>query len=93
MNNDVDKAARSMLNSPQGMKIIKALDKLNAISATESGIELINMLAGSGSDVIKSAAKAASAVSRDRARVFLSTMLSTKEGAGLVAKVIEITGV
>ena len=93
VNNDVDKAARSMLNSPQGIKIIKALDKLNAISATESGYELIVMLAGSGSDVIKNAAKAASGVQKDRARAFLSTALSTKEGAALVAKIIEITGV
>ena len=93
MNNDVDKAARSMLNSPQGIKIIKALDKLNAISATESGYQLIVMLAGNGSDVIKSAAKAASGVQKDRARAFLSNMLSTKEGAALVAKIIEITGV
>ena len=89
----VNKAARSMLNSPQGIKIIKALDKLNAISATESGYELIVMLAGSGSDVIKNAAKAASGVQKDRARAFLSTALSTKEGAALVAKIIEITGV
>ncbi len=93
MNNEVDKAARSMLNSPQGIKIIKALDKLNAISATESGYDLLVMLSGNGSDIIKAAAKSACGVQKDRARAFLSTMLGTKEGAALVAKVIEITGV
>ena len=91
--NDVDKAARSMLNSPQGLKIIKTLDKLNAVSATESGIELLNMLAGNGSDIIKTAAKSAKDAPRDRARVFLSSMLSTKDGAGIVAKIIELSGV
>ncbi len=93
MNNEVDKAARSMLNSPQGIKIIKALDKLNAISATQSGYDLLVMLSGNGSDMVKTAAKAASSAQKDRARVFLSSLLGTKEGAALVAKVIEITGV
>jgi len=93
MNNDVDKAARSMLNSPQGLKIIKVLDKLNTISSTEGGLELLNMLAESGSDIIKTAAKAAASANRDRARVFLSSLLATKEGASLIAKVIELSGV
>lgn len=92
-NNDVDKVARSMLNSPQGIKIIKALDKLNTLSATEGGLQLITMLAGNGSDIIKTAAKAAKDAPRDRARVFLSSMLSTKDGAGIVAKIIELSGV
>ena len=92
-NNDVDKAARSMLNSPQGMKIIRALDKLNTLSSTESGLELINMLAGNGSDIIKTAAKAAKSAPHDRARAFLSSMLSSKDGAGMVAKIIELSGV
>ena len=67
--------------------------KLNAISATESGYDLLVMLSGNGSDIIKAAAKSACGVQKDRARAFLSTMLGTKEGAALVAKVIEITGV
>jgi hypothetical protein len=91
--NEVDKAARSMLNSPQGLKIIKTLDKLNALSATDSGLELLNMLAGNGAEIIKTAAKSAKDAPKDRARVFLSSMLSTKDGAGIVAKIIELSGV
>ena len=93
MNRDVDKAARSMLSSPQGLKIIKILDKLNTISSTEGGLELLNMLAGNGSDLIKTAAKTAAAAPRDRARAFLSSLLATKDGAALIAKVIELSGV
>ena len=91
-NNDIDKAARSLLSSPQGIRIIRILDKMNALSSTESGIQLINMLAGSGSDIIKSSAKAAQAATSDRARAFLGSMLGTKEGTALIAKVIEVCG-
>lgn len=91
-NSEIDKAARSMLNTPQGMKIITILDKINAISATESGKQLIDMLAGSGSDIIKSSAQAAKNVKSDRARAFLGTMLGTKEGTSLLAKIIEVCG-
>ena len=85
--------ARALMGTPQGMKIIQALDKLSAAASTSNGRQLIAMLAGSGADALKNAAAAAAATERDPARVLISTLLATKEGAALVAKVIEVTGV
>ncbi|MBQ2691096.1 MAG: hypothetical protein IJF53_02955 [Clostridia bacterium] len=85
--------ARALMGTPQGMKIIQALDKINAAASTANGRQLISMLAGSGTDVLKSAAAAAAAADRDPARVLISNLLATKEGAALVAKIIEVTGV
>ena len=91
-NGEIDKAAKQMLNTPQGIRIIALLDKLNRISGTESGKQLMDMLAGTGGDVIKQSAQAAKGAKSDRARAFVGNMMKTREGAALLAKIIEISG-
>ena len=88
---DYETLAKMLINSPQGSKIIRGLDKLNTAISSESGRQLLNMLAGSGGDAVKNAARAAA--DKDQARVLLSNLLSTKEGAALAGKIIELTGV
>lgn len=93
MPNEYENIAKMLMGSPQGSKIIKSLDKLNSVIATDSGQQLISMLAGSGADSVKSAAQAALSGDKDQARILISTLLSTKEGAQLAAKLIEVLGV
>lgn len=93
MPGEIENVARSMMSSPQGMKIIKGLDKYNAAMNTESGRQLIAMMAGSGGDALKTAAQAAIHTQKEPGRVLLQNLLSSKEGASLAAKVIEVMGV
>ena len=93
MPGEIENAARSMMSSPQGMKIIKGLDKYNAAMNTEGGRQLIAMIAGSGSDALKAAAQAALHAHKDPGRALLQNLLSSKDGAALAAKVIEVMGV
>ena len=92
MQNDYENLAKVLMASPQGAKIVKSLDKLNSVVSTESGRQLIAMLASDGGDAIKNAAAAAASGDQDQARVLLSTWLSSPEGAQLAAKIIEVVG-
>lgn len=92
MQNDFENLAKVLMASPQGAKIVKSLDKLNSVVNTESGRQLIAMLASDGGDAIKNAAAAAAGGDQDQARVLLSTLLSSPEGAQLAAKIIEVVG-
>ena len=92
MQNDYENLAKVLMASPQGAKIVKSLDKLNSVVNTESGRQLIAMLASDGGDAIKDAAAAAASGDQDQARVLLSTLLSSPEGAQLAAKIIEVVG-
>ena len=58
MPGEIENAARSMMSSPQGMKIIKGLDMYSTAMNTDGGRQLIAMLAGSGGDALKNAARA-----------------------------------
>ena len=93
MPGEIENMARSMMSSPQGMKIIKGLDKYNALMNTENGRQLITMLAGSGSDALRAAAQATLPTAKDPGRALLQNLLATKEGAALAAKVIEVMGI
>ncbi len=88
----IRKPCKSADGQPQGAKIVKSLDKLNAIVNTDSGRQLIGMLASEGGDAIKNAAAAAANGDQDQARVLLSTLLQSPEGAQLAAKIIEVIG-
>lgn len=93
MAGEIENAARSMMSSPQGLKIIKGLDQYNAAMNTESGRQLITMLAGSGSDALKQAAHSALSSGKDPGRSLLQHLLSSKDGAALAAKAIEVMGI
>ena len=71
MPNEYENLAKVLMASPQGAKIVKSLDKLNAIVNTDSGRQLIGMLASEGGDAIKNAAAAAANGDQDQARVLL----------------------
>ncbi len=90
MSNEYENLAKVLMASPQGAKIVKSLDKLNAVVSTDNGKQLINMLAGEGGDAIKNAAAAAATGDPDAARVLLSNLLANPEGAQLAAKIIEV---
>ena len=92
MPNEYENLAKVLMASPQGAKIVKSLDKLNAIVNTDNGRQLIGMLASEGGDAIKNAAAAAANGDQDQARVLLSTLLQSPEGAQLAAKIIEVIG-
>ena len=92
MPNEYENLAKVLMASPQGAKIVKSLDKLNAIVNTDSGRQLIGMLASEGGGAIKNAAAAAANGDQDQARVLLSTLLQSPEGAQLAAKIIEVIG-
>ncbi|MEA4921274.1 MAG: hypothetical protein VB078_10205 [Clostridiaceae bacterium] len=93
MPGDYETMARALMSSPQGAKIIQTLDKLSTIASSPNGRQLIASLAGGGSDALKKAATAAANTEKDPARVLISTLLSTQDGATLVAKLIEVIGV
>ena len=90
MPSEYENMAKNIMSSPQGLRIIQSLDKLSAMAASQSGRQLISMLAGNGGDALKEAAKA---TDKDPARVLVSSLLSTKDGASLIAKLIEVIGV
>lgn len=92
MSAEIENAARSMMASPQGLKIIKTLDQFNAAMNTENGRQLLQMLAGDGADALKNASRAAISAKKDLGRALLHQLLNTKDGAALAAKVIEVMG-
>ena len=93
MPNEYESMAHALMGSPQGARIFQTLDKLSTLCASPNGRQLIALLAGSGGDALKQAALAANATDKDPARVLISGLLGTKEGAALVAKTIEVIGV
>lgn len=90
---EIENVARSMMSSPQGIKIIKGLDKYNAAMNTEAGRQLIALLGAGGGDALKAAAAQAATAAKDPGRMLLQNLLSTKDGAALAGKVIEVLGV
>ncbi len=92
MQGDIDNIAKSVMSSPQGLKIISGLDKFNTAMSTEQGRALVTMLGGAGGDALKSAAAASNGVKKDQGRALISSLLASKDGAALVAKVIEVIG-
>ncbi len=93
MPNELENMAKALMSSPQGYKIIKGLDAFSASAQTPNGRQLIAMLGAAGGDELKRAAEIASKTDKDPARVLLSNLLATKDGAALVAKIIEVLGV
>ena len=51
------------------------------------------MIAGSGTDALKQAAQTALSSGKEPGRALLQNLLSSRDGAALAAKVIEVMGV
>lgn len=89
---NIDSIAKSVMQSPQGLKIITGLDKFNAAMSSDHGKQVLTLLSGPANDTLRSAAAAAAASPKDQGRVLLSNLLATKDGAALVGKIIEMLG-
>lgn len=90
MANDMETLARALIASGQGAKLAKGMEKLTALTGTQEGQELMALLAGGGSDAVKQAAQAAMTGDRDAAKNALTALFSTKEGAALAVRLMEI---
>ena len=91
MTNDMEALARALMNSKQGAKISHGMEKLSALSGTEEGAKLMELLGGN-SEAVKNAAQAALSGDKDAAKAVLMQLFSTKEGAALAAKLMELLG-
>lgn len=92
MPGEIEMIARSMMSTPQGIKIIKVLDQYNTAMNTEAGGQLLEMLSGAGGDALKAASASAVKAPKDHGKALISALLSSKEGTALVAKLIEVIG-
>lgn len=92
MNSNIENAAKNLLSTPKGAKILGMLNRVNGAMAGESGKELLILLSGSGGDAIKEAAAQALRTDKDRGRAFMSSIMNSKDGSALLAKIIEVSG-
>ena len=90
MSNDYENLAKIILATPQGARIMEGFDKLNNFMSSREGFEILTLLADGATDAVRSAAQAAIDGDGERAKTAISTLLSSKEGAALAAKLIEI---
>lgn len=90
MSNDYENLAKIILSTPQGARISEGFDKLNTFLSSKEGTEMLSILANGGTDAVKDAARAAIDGDGERAKNAVSALLSSKEGAALAAKILEI---
>ena len=62
MPNEYESMARILMSSPQGAKIVKGLDKLNSTASSPAGKQLMQLLAGGGTDLVKTACETAAKI-------------------------------
>lgn len=87
---DMEALAKSLMNSVQGAKIAANYDKFSQILSSPQGKKLLESLAGDGGDALKKAATDAKNGNMDTAKGMVSSLLSTKEGADLVKKILDV---
>ena len=93
MPNDYEALARALMNAKQGPKLARGLERLNTALKTEEGRQLLQLLSqGGGADKIKVAAEAMLRGDNNAAMNAVSSLLSTKEGAALIPRLMEILG-
>ncbi|MBQ7086049.1 MAG: hypothetical protein IJM96_01065 [Clostridia bacterium] len=90
MSNDYENLAKIILATPQGARIMEGFEKLSAFMASREGYEILSLLANGATDAVRQAAQAAIDGDGERAKTAISTLLSSKEGAALAAKLLEI---
>ncbi len=78
--NNIEAAARALLNTPQGSKVLSNIDQLKAFLARPEGQKLLSSLSGSNGDVLKRAAAAAADGDTENAKKLAASLLSTPEG-------------
>ncbi len=90
MTNDLEALARSLMSGKASPKIAKGLERLVTLGNTPEGKQILTMLSQSGSESVKTAAQAALSGDKDTAKQALMALFSTKEGAALAAKLMEV---
>lgn len=89
MPSEMELLARALLASTDGGKILENLDKFQKILDTAEGKKLLANLASGGGDALKKAAEKAKNGDKQAAKMLLTSLLQTKEGAALVSQIID----
>ncbi len=89
MPSEMELLARALLASTDGGKILQNLDKFQKILDTAEGKKLLANLASGGGDALKKAAEQARDGDKHAAKMLLTSLLQTKEGATLVSQIID----
>lgn len=90
MSSEYESLARALLQSPQGVAVLKNMDKIQELAGKPESRKLIKLLSGKGGDALKSAAAAAAEGDKDMTMRLISGLLSTPEGAQLAKAIIDI---
>jgi len=92
MGNDFEALARALLATQQGkqMAAVKGLEQLNALLRTPDGQRLLTLISQGGADTLKAAANAALQGDENAAKRAIAQLLSTREGAMLAARLMEL---
>lgn len=89
MPSEMELLARALLASTDGGKILENLDKFQKILDSAEGKKLLANLASGGGDALKKAAEQAKNGDKNAAKMLLTSLLQTKEGAALVSQIID----
>ncbi|MBE6915483.1 MAG: hypothetical protein E7471_02485 [Ruminococcaceae bacterium] len=89
MPSEMELLARALLASTDGGKILENLDKFQKILDTAEGKKLLANLASGGGDALKKAAEQAKNGDKNAAKMLLTSLLQTKEGAALISQIID----
>lgn len=90
MSNEYEALARALLQSPQGVTVLKNMDKIQGLADKPESRKLIKLLSGKGGDALKTAAAAAAEGDKDMAMRLISGLLSTPEGTQLAKAIIDM---
>ena len=90
MAKEMELLARALLASSEGGKILANLDKFQKILDRPEGKQLLSSLAEGGGDALKKAANDAKNGDKNAAKILLTSLLQTKDGAALISRIIDI---
>ena len=88
MMNDYESIAKSLLNSKNGEKILKNMDKITALLKTGQGKKLIASLAAGNPEMLKKAGNAVMSNDKSAAKRIISELISDKESRELAEKLL-----
>ena len=89
MPSEMELLARALLASTDGGKILENLDKFQKILDSAEGKKLLANLASGGGDALKKAAEQAKNGDNNAAKMLLTSLLQTADGAKLVSQIID----
>lgn len=90
MATDFEALAKLLVANARGGKGGGDFSKYKDLLNTPQGKQLLQQLSGSGGDALKQAAGAAAQGDSDALKKLVSTLLSTKEGAGLIKQAMDL---